>query len=164
MGDRYSSTAIGGDPTVAIGVPYGYDTVDQVLAAFRTQRVAAAEGRERVSSLCPEMATPRQMTVGGLTGQGFSCASDLNVVVPLYPISREGRAAGVPAGPDQVDGWFVLQSGESATSDVVEEGDKPVVITVFGHVTAARFHGPLVGLDPGIERFLEERLRLTFDP
>ena len=150
LGLRYAPVTIEGDPKVAIGVPYGYDSDSQFLAELRTRP-------------CPGMVILRQLTVAGITGPGFYCPADENLGLrALYPITKEGRAAGVPATLDAVAGWMILNKGDDALSVVAEEGGRPVVITVFGHSAAAHFLGPIVGLDTATEQFLEEGLHLTF--
>jgi hypothetical protein len=118
-------------------------------------------GNDRVSDWCPQMIDPVTMTIGGFSGRGFFCDGDVNIDLrPLYPVTVQGAAHGVPASLDEVGGWFVLQKGVDGTSIVMDIDGTPVVLTVVpGHQRGPKQNGK--PLDDATEALIES-LQLTF--
>ena len=148
-------------PTVTVGVPYGYRTVAEVLTAIRKQRFPPEDNNQLVSDWCPDMAKPKSITVAGISGKGFFCDGDASIDLrPLYPVTAQGRAGGVPAGLESAAGWLFLRKGDDGTSVIFEVAGKPVVLTVIGgHARGPGSGGRLITIET--ERAIRQ-LDLTF--
>jgi len=143
---RYDPWPPDGDqdiPTISIGVPYGYASAADLLAAMRAMRFPPSDPSSLVSDWCPQMAAPVPMTIDGFAGMGFFCDGNASIDLrPLYPVTVQGAVAGVPASLAEAGGWFVLPKSVDGTSVVMEVDGVPVVLTVStGHQRGPRQNG-----------------------
>lgn len=145
---------------VVVGVPYGYHSVREVLALFRTERLPRDYGNTPVHTWCQGMARPRRLTLAGITGPGFFCDESIRPR-PLYPTTRSGMTRGIAAALQTGDGWLIVGQDEEAGSVVLGIDGVPVVVTVFGGGYARRRDGPIAGIRQDVEATVQA-LHLTF--
>lgn len=126
-----------GTPVVTIGIPYGFGSVSALLRAFKSRAYPSDASR------CPGMAGPKTTVLGGLHGLEFSCWTEWNGDLGIYPKTRQGAVHRETAF-DPAD-WYIIPKGGPFTDFlVIGVGGRPVIISIEGGATATRRFGPLV--------------------